>query len=133
MSRYQKAWIIDDDKIYIFSMRRLMTHLNFSKTIEVFNDGYEAINQLQLHSKYKDQVYPDIILLDINMPVWDGWEFIRHFELIPNTKKILLYVVSSSLKPQDKQKAESYDSVNKFYVKPITLDGLKEIMGFEAA
>ena len=62
------------------------------------------------------------------MPIMDGWQFLDEFVKIENSKKITLYIVSSSIDPADSEKAKQYEQITDFIVKPITKDALKEIV-----
>jgi len=72
---------------------------------------------------------PEIIFLDINMPVMDGWEFLDKFTQIENKldKTITLYVVSSSINPVDIERAKNTNAVKDYLVKPVTLEDLEAI------
>ena len=65
---------------------------------------------------------PDILFLDLFMPIMDGWQFLEEFLSVkPNlAKPILIYVVSSSIYPEDISKAKSYSDVFDYIIKPIT-------------
>nr|WP_321222116.1 response regulator [uncultured Psychroserpens sp.] len=71
---------------------------------------------------------PDIILLDINMPIMDGWQFLDEFVKIESHKLITIYIVSSSIDPQDIKRAKKYQNISNYIVKPITIKKLKTIM-----
>jgi CheY-like chemotaxis protein len=123
MRKINNAWIIDDDKILSYVLQRMMGSADFCQNIEIFQNGKEAINQL-FSIKKTPEALPDIILLDLNMPVMDGWQFLDEFEKIPLDKKITLYIVSSSIDIQDHTKAKKYKTVSDFLIKPI---GKKQI------
>ena len=78
---------------------------------------------------------PDIIFLDLNMPVMDGWEFLNEFIKIKNSlhKKITLYVVSSSIDPRDLERAKSFNLVTDYLIKPIELKKFEKIFARTAA
>ena len=73
--------------------------------------------------------YPELILLDINMPAINGWEFIEEYEEIIEELNLntTIVMLTTSINPDDKIKALSYDSVKKFENKPLTVEKLKEI------
>ncbi|MFT6828560.1 MAG: CheY-like chemotaxis protein, partial [Roseivirga sp.] len=71
---------------------------------------------------------PEIILLDLNMPVMDGWQFLDQFVQIPTKKKTTIYIVTSSIDPEDLNRAKSYEAVTNYLVKPINIDTLTEIL-----
>src|SRR5690606_3191853 len=101
------AYIIDDDDIYIFGIKKLIQIKQLCKNLLVFNNGQEAIDHIKsINSPHEE--FPDIILLDINMPVMDGWEFLDEYAKInPQLKKsTTIYMVSSSINPQDIERAE---------------------------
>ncbi len=93
----------------------------------VFNNGKDALDSLSPLVVSGENV-PDVILLDLNMPIMDGWQFLDEFIKIKTNKKILIYIVSSSIDPADTEKAKKYESVSNFIVKPITVDNLKNIL-----
>jgi CheY-like chemotaxis protein len=123
MRKINNAWIIDDDKILTYVLQRIMGSVDSIENIEIFQNGKEAINQLSIIKKNPESL-PDIILLDLNMPIMDGWQFLDEFEKINIDKKITLYIVSSSIDVQDHNKAKSYKAVADFLIKPI---GKKQI------
>ncbi len=75
-----------------------------------------------------ESAIPDVILLDINMPILDGWQFLDGIITIKVIKKITIFIVTSSIDPRDKEKAKSYSNVKNFVVKPITQDKLNDLM-----
>lgn len=113
--------LIDDDKIYQFTARKILESTGLAKSILSFYNGSEAIGYLRENqSKEKDQL-PDVIFLDINMPVMNGWQFLEEFhKMTQSLKKIItIYVVSSSVDDCDIQKSKAYTSVTDYIVKPI--------------
>ncbi len=119
MREIDLTYIVDDDKIFTFSIKKIMELNQFSKEVITFPNGAEAIVHLKKVLDEKLQL-PDIILLDLNMPVMDGWQFLDEFKGIDFGRKITIYIVSSSIDPLDHVKAKEYSSVSSFLVKPIT-------------
>ncbi|MEO6405484.1 MAG: response regulator [Ferruginibacter sp.] len=121
-------WLIDDDHINNFLTKELI-NLYCPENIFVEVHYAEAgIQMLQDLIDMKKQV-PEIILLDLNMPVNDGWYFIDKFEKLDDsfTQKINLYVYTSSLYFEDINRANSYHSVKKLFSKPLTQENITEI------
>ncbi|GAA0718021.1 response regulator [Aquimarina litoralis] len=127
MSKIDIACVIDDDPIFVFGIKKVMQLIDFCEGILVFKNGQEALDNLKAIISAKEQL-PDIILLDLNMPILDGWQFLEEFIKIPCNKKILIYVVSSSVDPEDVLRAKSYESVSEYIVKPISVAKLKEVL-----
>ncbi|GAB3921157.1 response regulator [Mucilaginibacter myungsuensis] len=127
MKKFDIACLIDDDKMFTFLMSKQMRLIDFCDSILVFNDGDEALRYLKpiMHSP---ETLPSVILLDINMPVLDGWQFLDEFVKFDIPKKITVYIVSSSIDHADRIKAASYREVSNFYVKPITNANLVEML-----
>ena len=130
MNKINTACIIDDDDIFIYGTRRIMQEVNFCDDIIVFNNGKEAIDGMQNYLA-EGKNLPDVIFLDINMPVMNGWDFLEEFTKIPNLNKdaVILYIVSSSVDPADLQKAKEFELVNNYILKPILPKQLNEILG----
>ena len=127
MKKIDIACIIDDDPIFVFGAKRMMELANFCNSFMVFKNGKEAINNLKPIMLKGDEI-PEIILLDINMPIMDGWQFLDEFIQIESHKKITIYIVSSSIDPADIERAKEYESVTNYVIKPITAETLKSIL-----
>jgi CheY-like chemotaxis protein len=130
MSMVDLACIIDDDQIYVFGLRKLIDFHKYSKNLLVFKNGAEAIKYMRPLITSSDEL-PDVILLDINMPVMDGWQFLDEFVKIKPLikKKITIYMVSSSIDEADLERAKSYEEVSDFIVKPVKEPDLAKILG----
>jgi len=115
--------IIDDDDVHQFTVSRTLQLKNIAKKILTFSDGQQALEFFTSNLSNQD-VLPDIIFLDINMPIMDGWQFLHEYKkLIPMlAKRIHIYLVSSSVDPRDLKKAEEIDEITKYLVKPIPPD-----------
>ncbi len=118
-----RVWIVDDDTIASAIAKHLLgRHDAFELTGEYIN-AVEAIQKLQAESKDN----PDVILLDLNMPVMSGWEFLD--VLLKDTSLSIIPVVifTSSIDPRDRLRALDYPMVIGHFVKPINFDTLHEI------
>ena len=121
--------LIDDDETYRFIAKHTIMNLNIVDRLKIFSNGKEAIDYL--HSKLHDpSQLPDVILLDLNMPVMDGWDFLeRYLMLEPRIgKKIHIYIVTSSVDPVDVERANRINAVTDYFVKPLTRDKLVSIL-----
>ncbi len=116
------AVVIDDDTIFVFGIKRLMSVLNFSHNIKVYGNGSEALEA------FKAGASADVIFLDLNMPVMDGWQFLEEYTQLQVTPKPIIYIVSSSIDPADIARAKEYDNVRDYVVKPVSKNRLREIM-----
>ena len=124
------ACIIDDDNVYVSLIRRIVKVKNLCKNLLIFKNGQEALTYFEtLLTNLELEKIPEIIFIDLNMPVMDGWEFLSNFTKIKNKfgKVITLYVVSSSINPIDIEKAEKIDSVKQYLIKPVTIRDLEDI------
>jgi CheY-like chemotaxis protein len=121
------VWIIDDDLIYTFTVKKLIEKGQLAHKIDIFQNGQDALDKLQ-EINFETAKYPDIILLDINMPVMDGWQFMNEFVKFVDKSAITLYMVSSSIDPRDKEKSKLYRDIHGFVVKPLTLESIKKLM-----
>lgn len=128
--KVELACIIDDDKIYVNLVKKIIEIKKLSENLLIFKNGMEALDHFKLIlENATEDVLPDIIFLDINMPVMDGWEFLNEFIKIKNNfeKKITLYVVSSSIDPRDLERAKSFNLVTDYLIKPIELKKFEKI------
>lgn len=128
--KVELACIIDDDKIYVNLVKKIIEIKKLSKNLLIFKNGMEALDHFKLIlENATEEKLPDIIFLDINMPIMDGWEFLNEFIKIKNNfeKKITLYVVSSSIDPRDLERAKSFNLVTDYLIKPIELKKFEKI------
>ena len=127
MTKVNTACIIEDNSASIFWIKEIMNEVHFANHLITYTNGKEALDDLS--EKIKDAAStPEVIFLDINMPVMDGWEFLDEFSKIEPAKKIHIYVLTSSEDPEDTVKAEKYKSIAGYIVKPVTEEKLKEIL-----
>jgi two-component system, chemotaxis family, chemotaxis protein CheY len=121
--------IIDDDAIFQLTASRMMQATKMADQILQFYNGEEGLRYLNENAEKKEKL-PDIIFLDINMPLVDGWMFLDDYANLKNKigKDILIYMVSSSIDPADSNRAKSNQSVKDYLVKPITMKGFETLL-----
>ncbi|HBI01128.1 MAG TPA: response regulator [Flavobacterium sp.] len=121
--------IIDNDPIYRTISHKIIEKLDLAETIYVEKNGYTAIQFLTNLIENKSSV-PQIILLDIEMPVMNGWEFMDEYCKFENIllQEIDIFIVSSSISQVDKDKANTYSEIKGFISKPLTIDTLKSLL-----
>lgn len=123
MKKFETLYIVDDDDVYQFIAKKTIEQTGLVELIKTFSNGREAIQFLESFIN-SPEFLPEIILLDLTMPVMDGWEFLENYFLLkPNIgKQVYIYIVSSSVNPIDVQKAKNISEVTDYVVKPITKD-----------
>lgn len=135
--KVELACIIDDDKIYVNLVKKIIEIKKLSQDLLIYKNGKEALDYFKnsMEGVTDEEKLPDIIFLDLNMPVMDGWEFLNEFIKIKNklNKKITLYVVSSSIDPRDLERAKSFNLVTDYLIKPIELKKFEKIFEKTAA
>lgn len=127
MSKPKKILLIDDDEIFIFLTSKMMQSTGKVANISVSFSAMEAIHYLEV---IDDKSFPDIILLDLNMPGLSGWDFLEFYSILyPKFRKPpFLYVVSSSIADNDTERALKLPGVNGYLAKPINSDAVKMII-----
>ena len=121
----KNVYVVDDDVIFHFIIKKLFLKSNLDVEVKFFFNGFEAVEALKENSEL-----PDLILLDINMPIYDAWQFLDEFKKIKKSfdKEISVYLLSSSNDISDINKAVKYKSeIKKFYNKPVTIEELRTI------
>ena len=92
--------------------------------------GLEAIHYLKSMDK-DHEIAPDLVLLDINMPVMNGWEFLKEFSLLDKEIRsgVLVMMLTSSMNPADETRAKSWDFVPEYFNKPLNKTMFTDIVG----
>ncbi|TBX70414.1 response regulator [Flavobacterium silvisoli] len=127
--KFNDVFVVDDDKIYHFLIKKLLACNNIDVNPLFFENGLLAIEGIKTKIDNRESL-PDLILLDINMPILDGWQFLEEFRLLKDKieKEIIIYIISSSDNTVDKDKAKEFkEEVKDYYLKPVTVDALKAI------
>ena len=129
MKTVKTLMIIDDDDVFVFLIKKGIEKAQVVEKIIVFDNGMDSINYLKENFQNPDML-PEIILLDLSMPIMDGWQFLEEYTLLKPKieKKMLIYLVTSSISPEDLKAAKSINAVSDFIVKPITAEKLLEIL-----
>lgn len=121
--------LVDDDDTVNFFNEFLLKELNVSEEIVVKENGEEALDFLKTRES-KEALFPDLIFLDINMPVMDGFEFLEAYRNanLEDKTNALIVMLTTSLHPKDIERANSYPFISEYVYKPLTQDKIKEIM-----
>ncbi|MFM2394112.1 MAG: hypothetical protein RLZZ546_2094 [Bacteroidota bacterium] len=127
--------LIDDDFATNFINKKIVQKAHITEHIQVALNGKEAIDYLCSNGDFESQhamnPQPDLIFLDINMPVMDGWEFIKKYKnLMPEErkKKISIIMLTSSFNPADKAKADTIKEITDYRQKTLNSTMLEEIV-----
>ncbi|CAM4282767.1 response regulator [Zobellia nedashkovskayae] len=128
MKSTPKICIIDDDYIYRYTVVKKMETMHLEANTMDFEDGEVALAFI-LKNLNIDSELPDVIFLDIDMPVMDGFQFMKEFSKIEDqlSKKINIYMISSSLDPIDIERAKKIHSIADYFVKPIKAEQLQSV------
>lgn len=107
MKKINSICIIDDDPITVFGMRKMLGSIVSCKTIHTFVNGKLAIDGIK-EILESNQEIPEVIFLDINMPIMDGWQFLKEFISLPIEHKVRINIITSSIDSTDKQNWKLY-------------------------
>jgi CheY-like chemotaxis protein len=121
--------LVDDDEINNFISIKLIKKAMTNTTISACLNGKFAIDELLEIQKNDPDKLPDFILLDINMPIMNGWEFLDEYKRLnlDPLGKSKIYIISSSVFSNDISKARSYPLVKNFISKPLSVDKIREM------
>lgn len=128
MSKSLSIMLVDDDKIDLFINSELIKQIPFITKVMQYSSGGDALRFLEQHT---DSEWPDIILLDIHMPVMSGFDFLEHYVKLPEPlrKKSGVIMLSSTLNSEDHERVRANSVTKGFLGKPLNIAGLMELIG----
>jgi CheY-like chemotaxis protein len=124
-----KVLLIDDNRADNFLHKIVIEKSGFAKTIVAHQSAESALIYISTKEKNNEYPNPELILLDINMPGMDGWDFVAEYEKLSGdiTSKIKVVMLTTSLNPDDKERAENKPLIAGFQNKPLTKESLEEL------
>lgn len=131
-SKYHAVMLIDDNEIDNLINQKMIEAANITEHIFTHTGAKSAIEFLKNLEKIEGpavNVLPDIIFLDIDMPLMDGFQFLDEFEKLNDAtkEKCNIVMLTSSINPQDVNKSKKYTNVKKYINKPLTQENLEKL------
>ncbi|TDN82154.1 CheY-like chemotaxis protein [Salegentibacter sp. 24] len=118
--------IVDDDQIVVFIQKKMITNFEIASHPISFNLAQAALEHI-IKDRQSDLEKDYLILLDINMPHMDGWDFLDCLESHEKKSNYHVIMVTSSIDRKDKEKAKKYSTVRYFIEKPISAQDCEKI------
>lgn len=117
--------LVDDDPMVIFIHKAVLSQEQKLRDSQAYHYAQEALNFLKEHNS-PDESF--LILLDINMPKMDGWEFLDELGKIRWQCKLHIIMVTSSISEDDRFKSHRYPLVIDYLIKPLGQEGIQRIL-----
>lgn len=122
--------IIDDSQLDCFIAEKIIQNTGTFSSVKSYKEATEAYEVIK-NSTADEMDAITIIVLDIQMPVMNGFQFVEAFEQLPKViqEKYTIFLFSSSINENDKNRLQNYPSIRKFYGKPISKDTVAQMIG----
>jgi CheY-like chemotaxis protein len=132
ITKYKRVLIIDDDELDTFINKKLIKSLDFSDKVYSCSSAKNAIEFLKnidLMDNLSREMYPEIVFVDLNMPIMDGFQFVEFFLKKYDTKilKSKLVILTSSLNEHDRKRISDISKNIVFLTKPLTQEILDKL------
>jgi two-component system, chemotaxis family, chemotaxis protein CheY len=127
MNPINEICIIDDDRIYQIVMAKNIERADSSVKVQQYLDSTQALTAFSA-ALAAGEPLPQVVLLDINMPKMNGWDFLAALLALTPHPNTVIYIVSSSIAPQDHERAAQFPVVRQFMVKPVHKDTLDQLL-----
>jgi CheY-like chemotaxis protein len=126
--KFERVMIIDDNIIDLYIAKRLIIKNNFGKKVLEYSSAEDALKYLQ-DNQNNISTLPQIIFIDIYMPIMSGFEFLKIYDKLPDTLKkyCKTYIISSTIDDNDIERSKMDKNLTAFQVKPITKEFLESI------
>jgi two-component SAPR family response regulator len=131
-SKSLRVMLVDDSDTDLFINEAMIKYANFSEDIISFSSSSKAMEYLKKYAGISNAPeIPDVIFLDINMPMMNGFEFIREYQSLPASlrEKCHIVLLSSTFNVQDIQSGSDNKEVVGLIAKPLTLESLNDMIG----
>lgn len=121
MQLHNMIFIVDDDPIHQQIANIMIKRQGIGENVRAFSDAQDVLDYLRQYSFQAEQL-PDLILLDLNMPVMDGWDFLNDYAGFYKdlAKQIGIFVLTSSIDDKDRRKVDNYSFVKGYLTKPLS-------------
>jgi len=129
----RKLVFIDDDPIDHFLMKHILRGKNYFDTTTYTIYGSLVLDYIEEHKSDPEKL-PDMIFVDLNMPLFSGWDFLKRMEQMQDeiSKDIPVFVISSSLRPDDMATSSKYSFVQDFISKPVNSEEIERIVNSQS-
>lgn len=129
MIKSSRVFIIDDDPIHQRIAQIMISKHDLYDELVSYTEAEKALDFLKINLD-NHEFLPDVILLDLNMPVVDGWDFLAAFESIRKDlkKDIRIFIVTSSVDEKDKLRSQAFSTVKGFISKPLSPEIIRSTM-----
>lgn len=126
MKKLESILLIDDDVDCNFFHTRLIKKMQCAERVDVAENGLQGLEIVASNKDYST----DLILLDLNMPIMDGWKFLEEYNNLPSElkKSVVVVLLTSSVNPDDREKAETRGSVSGYINKYLDEEKLTKIL-----
>ena len=124
----KKILCVDDDPITLMLYKMVIAKATLAETVIVAKNGQEALEYYE--NSENENSYPELIFLDLNMPIMGGWEFLDNFtekRFYPINENTKIIVLSSTIDPRDIEKVKNYPMILDFISKPVTKEMLEKL------
>jgi CheY-like chemotaxis protein len=130
MSAISCALLVDDDETTNYLNQTLLQRLNVTDTVLVAGNGQEALDLLQAHcAQAASPTCPALILLDMKMPIMNGFEFLQAYTQRPPTENpaVVIIMLTTSLNPHDVARMQ-HMPIHGYLTKPLTRDKITQVL-----
>jgi CheY-like chemotaxis protein len=121
--------VVDDDPVNNLVCKFAITSYDPTAKIQLFTDPEIALSWIREKFNIGTENQKTVLFLDINMPVMNGWEFLDEFSTLPETFQslITIFILSSSIDPDDKKNAENHPLVRGYFSKPLRKETINQL------